>query len=334
MLPSAAYAQRLCQITASSPPAVATYDPFNPSQLSVNSVQISFVRTNGPGGEKPQLLDFYLHSNNPATNGIQLIPVSVSGTGSWSGLNQNIFYGPAQTAPNITVPLPASPIPGVMRYGFNGNNVASDTFVVTFNIVIPPNLSLTASTNIAFDIEYGCNGTGGGPQFSERNVAPNAFNLSIRVLSGLQASYIGPALNFGEVGDKTDVQAAALNPAAGLSKIRVASSGPYTITMTSQNGYAMTYPLGNPLTETQNLRYQATFLGQTRSPANTTPVSKTCNVAGLGAPPLSAGRDHPLTVQLLEGGLDAPQEVPGNYQDILVFTITPLVAGTPGVACP
>jgi hypothetical protein len=43
---------------------------------------------------------------------------------------------------------------------------------------------------------------------------------------------------------------------------------------------------------------------------------------------------HPLKVQLEEGGLDGTPEVPGNYSDTLTFTITPLVAGTPGIACP
>lgn len=333
--PSGALGQaRRCLVTATSPPAVASYDPFNPSALSVNAVQITFVRSNGPGGEKPMTLDFYIHSSNPATNGIQMIPISVVGAGTPAGLSQNIFYGPSATQPVITIPLGVTPVPGVMRWDYNGNNAASDVFTVTFNLTFPPNLNLNASTILSFDIEYGCNGTGGGPQFSERATAPNAFTLQINVKSGLQASYIGPALAFGEVGDKTDAQATLLDPAAGLSRIRVASSGPYTIEMTSQNGYRMTYPGGNPALENQNLRYTATFLGSTGSPASPGPITRTCTVAGLGSPPLSAGRDHPLTVQLQEGGLDGTPEVPGNYQDILTFTVTPLVAGSPGLACP
>lgn len=338
LLPASAYAQaQQCLVTASSPPATAVYDPFNPSALNVNAVQITFVRFNGPGGAKPQLLDFYIHSNNTATNGIQLIPTGLaSGTGSLSGaIGQDIFYSPSETQPNITVPLPNSPIPGVLRYGFSGNNAASDTFTVNFNIVIPANLSLNATTALNFDIEYGCDGTGSGPPFSERRTATNAFTLNVRVKSGIQASYIGPALNFGEVGDKTDAQAVLLDPAAGLSKIRVASSGPYTISMASANGYRMTYSGGNPALENQNLRYTATFLGSTGSPASPGVITKTCGTAaGLGSPPLSAGRDHPLTVQLQEGGLDGTPEVPGNYSDTLTFTITPLVAGSPGVTCP
>jgi spore coat protein U-like protein len=336
LLPSAAQAQvRRCLVVATSAAGVANYDPFNPSALSINAVQITFNRLNGPGGEKPAAIDFYIHSNNPATNGIQLIPTSVVGAGNASGLNQNIFYGTNVAPPVIPVPLGGSPVPGTMRYEFTGNNAASDVFVVTFNITLPPNLSLISSQSLNFDIEYGCNGTGGGPPFSERSAAPDAYTLQIHVRSGLQGSYIGPALNFGEVGDKTDAQAVLIDPTAGLSKIRVASTGPYTIEMTSQNGYRMTFPAGNPATENQNLRYQLTFLGNTRNPSNTAAITKTCMFAGIGAPPLTGGRDHPIGVQLLEGGLDGTPEMPGAYQDILTITLTPLAAGAPGqVSCP
>jgi len=148
-------------------------------------------------------------------------------------------------------------------------------------------------------------------------------------LKGAQASYVGPALDFGEVGDLTDVQAAALNPSGN---VRVASSGPYTIEMISTNDYRMTYPLGDKNTETQNLRYEVTFLGQTRNPGDPSPITKTCVRAGLGSPPLAGGMLHPVDVQLLEGGMD---ETPSpNYSDTLEVTVTPLVETTPGVTCP
>jgi len=331
MLPGAAQAQaRRCLVTAQSAPAVANYDPFNPSSLNINSLQITFTRANGPGGAKPSTIDMYVQAQTSAANGTVLIPVSVVGAGSATGLGQNIFYNNPGAVPNITTPLPNVPVAGVLRWDYSGNNAASDVFVVTFNVQLPANLNLDASSSIVFDIQYGCNGTGGGPPFSERNVAPNAFTLQINVLSALQASYIGPALDFGEVGDKTDPQAIALPPPNG--QVRVASSGPYTITMTSTNGYRMTYPGGNVATETQNLRYQTTFLGQTRDPGNTATITKTCVRAGLGAPPLSGGVNHPVSVQLLEGGLD---ETPAaNYSDTLNVTISPLVALGQGVVCP
>ena len=332
MLPSAAQAQvRRCLVTAQSTPAVANYDPFNPTALNVNNVAITFTRSNGPGGAKPSTIDLYVQSTNSAANGTQLIPISVVGAGSATGLNQNIFYDTPGPVPNITVPLGGTPVPGVLRWDYSGNNAASDVFTVTFTVTLPPNLDLTASTSLVFNIEYGCNGTGGGPPFSERATAPNAFTLNINVLSALQASFVGPALNFNEVGDKTDTDVTT-TPIVRNANVRVASSGPYQIEMTSQQNYRMTYSGGNPATENQNLRYETTFLGQTRDPANTAAITRTCTRAGLGSPPLAGGVLLPVSVRLLEGGND---EVPAPvYQDNLIVTVSPLVASTPGVTCP
>jgi hypothetical protein len=334
LLPSTAEAQvRRCLVTAQSAPALVTYDPFNPSALSINSLAITFTRANGPGGAKPSTIDMYIQAQTSAANGTQLVPISVVGAGSATGLNQNIFYNTPGAVPNITVPLPGTPIAGVLRWDYSGNNAASDVFTVTFNVLLPANLNLDSSTAINFDIHYGCNGTGGGPPFSEISTAPNAFTLQVHVKSGLQASFVGPALAFGEVGDKTDTDvtsAPATFTRAG--DIRVASSGPYDISMTSQNGYRMTYSGGNPATEIQNLRYETTFLGQVRNPSNTAAITRTCTRAGLGAPPLSGGVLLPVSARLLEGGVD---EVPSAlYQDNLVVTLTPLVALGQGVACP
>jgi hypothetical protein len=275
----------------------------------------------------------YIQAQTSAANGTVLIPVSVVGAGSATGLGQNIFYNTPGTVPNITVPLPNTPVAGVLRWDYSGNNAASDVFTVTFNVTLPANLNLDASSVINFDIHYGCNGTGGGPPFSEVSIALNAFTLQVHVKSGLQASFVGPALAFGEVGDKTDGD---VTGAPGTwtrnGNIRVASSGPYTVDMTSQNGYRMTYSGGSAATEVQNLRYEATFLGNVRNPGNTATISRTCTRAGLGAPPLSGGVLLPLSVRLLEGGTD---EVPSAlYQDNLVVTFTPLVALGQGSACP
>jgi hypothetical protein len=336
VLPSAAQAQqRRCLVTAQSAPATANYDPFNPSSLTINNLAIVFTRAASPGGDKAATIDFYVRAQNSNANGTQLIPISVVGAGSATGLNQNIFYNTPGTVPNITVPLPNSPIPGVLRWDYNGNNAASDVFTVTFTVQLPANLNLTASTSLVFDIEYGCDGTGGGPPFSERNVATNAFTLNINVLSGLQASFIGPALDFGEVGDKTDVDVA--NPLVGVrtGNVRVASSGPYNVALSSANAYRMTYSGGSAGNETQNLRYSLNFLGQTRNPGDLTPITfATCERAGLGSPPLAGGRNLPVTATLLEGGTD---ETPSpNYRDELTVTLSPVVAptGTPGGVTP
>jgi hypothetical protein len=334
LLASPAEAQvRRCLVTAQSTPAVANYDPFNPTALNINNLSITFTRGNGPGGAKPSTIDMYVKAQTSAANGTQLIPISVVGAGSATGLNQNIFYDTPGAVPNITVPLPNTPVAGVLRWDYSGNNAASDIFTVTFNVILPANLDLTASSNIVFDIEYGCNGTGGGPPFSERATAPNAFTLSVKVLSALQASYVGAALDFGEVGDKTtaDVLLAPgtySTPATG-NNIRVLSSGPYKVEMESQNSYRLTFPGGNPGTALQRLNYKALFLGQTVSNAAPTFTAVTC--ARAGVPAVEADL-LPIRATLLEGG-DGKQLSP-DYKDVITVTVSPLAVGPLGVDCP
>jgi hypothetical protein len=323
---------RRCLVTAQSTPAVANYDPFNPSALNINNVSITFTRSNGSGGAKPSRIDMYVQAPDSTANGTQLIPVSVVGSGNATGLNQNIFYDNPGATPNITVPLGNTPALGVLRWDYTGNDAASDVFTVNFNVVLPANLDLTASTQLVFNIEYGCNGTGGGPPFSERATAPNAFTISINVLSALQASFAGPALDFGEVGDlaDADIPAAPNTRKVREGIINVGSSGVYDVSMVSQNGYRMTYPGGNVALEAQNLRYQTTFLGQTRSPADTSAITQTCQRAGIGSPVPGAAQSLELEVQLLEGGSE--EDPAPNYQDILEVTFTPRATGTTGGA--
>ena len=128
-----------------------------------------------------------------------------------------------------------------------------------------PISNLSASTSLNFDIEYGCDGTGGGPQFSERATAPNAFTIGVTVLSALQASFVGSAIDFGEVGDKTDADVVAV-PIIRTANIRVASSGVYSVNMTSAQNYRMTFGGGSPTNSQQSLGYQVTFVGQVREP--------------------------------------------------------------------
>ncbi|MFL6845715.1 MAG: hypothetical protein ACJ8ER_12630 [Allosphingosinicella sp.] len=323
---------RRCLVSAQSPPAVANYDPFNPGALTLNNLAITFTRANGPGGAKPSTMDMYIKAQTSAANGTQLIPISVVGAGSATGLNQNIFYDTPGPVPNIAVPLANSPAAGVLRWDFSGNNAASDVFTVTFNVILPANLDLTASSNLIFDIEYGCNGTGGGPPFSERNVAASAFTLSIKVLSALQATYVGAALDFGEVGDKTTPVVLAApstysTPATG-NNVRVLSSGPYKVEMSSQNAFRLTYPGGNPATASQSLKYKALFLGQTVFNGSPAFAAVTCARAGV---PSAQADLLPIRATLLEGG-DGKQVAP-DYKDVITVTVSPLISGS-GVDCP
>src|SRR5215213_8537060 len=124
--PAEAQVVRRCLVTAQSSPALATYDPFNPTALTINNLSITFTRDNGPGGAKPATIDLYVQATTSAANGTQLIPISVVGAGSATGLNQNIFYNTPGAVPNITTPLSNTPVPGVLRWDYSGNNAASD----------------------------------------------------------------------------------------------------------------------------------------------------------------------------------------------------------------
>ena len=269
----------------------------------------------------------YVKSQNAAANGIQLIPISVVGAGSATGLNQNIFYDTPGPTPNIAVPLPSSPAPESFAGIIRATTPASDVFTVTFNVMLPANLDLSASTSLIFDIEYGCNGTGGGPPFSERATAPNAFTIGVKVLSALQASFVGSAIDFGEVGDKTDADVAAI-PIIRTANIRVASSGVYSVNMTSAQNYRMTFGGGNPTNSQQSLGYQVTFVGQVRNPTNATAIIRECGRAGV---PLASGQLLPIEARLLEGG--KTRTPASQYKDTLTVTLTPLLVPANATSC-
>src|SRR3546814_9881164 len=76
-----------------------------------------------------------------------------------------------------------------------------------------------------------------------RMLLAQALTFRINVASALQASWAGPALNFGEIGDLDNV-AASQRSVEGA--VRVASSGPYKVRVSSANGYRMTYAGGSP----------------------------------------------------------------------------------------
>jgi len=330
--PSAEAQVRRCLVTASSAASVADYDPFGPTEINIANVAITFTRSNGPGGAKPSIIDMFVKAQSSAANGILLIPTSVVGAGTATGLGQNIFYNTPGPTPNIATPLGNTPVAGVLRWEYTGNNDASDVFTVNFTVKIPANLDLTASSGLLFDIEYGCNGTGGGPPFSERSTAPNAYSLSIHVKSALQASYVGSALDFGEIGDKTtaDVLAAPSTystPPSG-NHVRIVSSGPYKVELSSQNAFRLTYPGGNAGTAVQSVKYKALFLGQTVFNGSAAFAPVTCMRAGV----LSAQADLlPIRATLLEGG-DGKQVSP-DYKDVITVTVSPLDSGV-GVDCP
>lgn len=326
-LPGAASAQTItCGITGSATAQAAIYDPFSQVGLPTTRVTLTMQRLNPSGGGKTAIVAFFLTGQGPETNNTIITPISAAGAVNIYGTNQNIFYNFGTPGPLLD--LSTNTPPGYTIVEFTGNNLASDTVTVVFDIQLPANLDIAASQTLDFDVNYHCTGTGGGQPFEDEGVIPNAVSFPIKVLSGLQASYSGHILDFGEVGDKTDAEIAADQFSYTKSGwVNVRSSGLYTVDMVSQNGYQLTFPGGNLADPTQRLLYTATFAGQSVSNASPTYQTVTCKRAGLDPVQL------PLVVELNEGGKTKATST--AYQDIISITLAPLTGGTMGgVPCP
>lgn len=290
-----------------------TFDPFNPSGTTVQTVTITARRPSAVGGKKTQEVDF-IYLRRPDT------PASLA-------IVQTSTGGQILENPPGHVLDPNNVNPNEVELNFGGVGQPDvQTFVVT--ITVPSGADLAAGTTDLFvDQKYYCKRTGGAAD--ESGVVPNSLDIRINVLSALQASFVGPALDFGEIGALTT---AALPSTPNSVKqrtgnVRVASSGPYSVALTSANQFQMTYPGGNLGTANQRIPYQLDFLGQTRSTASPTFSTVTCQRAGL------SGQYLAISPTLLEGGAG---KVPApNYQDILTVTVTPLAVppATTPVAC-
>ena len=151
-LTGAAWAQApICGLTGS--PATATtfdYDPFNPSGLGTTTITLNLQRINQAGGAKTDAVRFILKAQNATADGTSIVPISAAGAVNATGLGLNIFYNFAAPLPILT----GTPTSGnrFLLVEFTGNNPASDTVQVTFNVTLPANLDLTASQNLAFDL--------------------------------------------------------------------------------------------------------------------------------------------------------------------------------------
>jgi hypothetical protein len=316
-----------CGITGTASATAATYDPFNPAGLAATSVTLQLQRVNGSGGQKTNIVNFYLKSNSTQADGTSIVPTSVTVEGNVSGLNLDIFYDYNQTPP-VVAPTSVSPsaINKFLKIEFTGNNAASDFATVNFTVALPANLDLNASTTLPCDAIFACSTTGGGSPTQQTGQITNAVSFPITVLSALQATYAGTALDFGEIGDvtTTQVNTSPLTYVTGVNNyVRVQSSGPYQVQLTSQNNYVMT-PGGSATADPlQRIQYRVKFLGQTRSPSNTSAIQFVCPRAGVG----NAVEDHlNVQAQLAEGGNG--KTTAANYLDTLTVTIAPQAIGT------
>jgi spore coat protein U-like protein len=301
-----------CGVTPSAiPPAEIVYDPFSGTS-SVTSVPLQLQLnpwTGNTDARKTQSVNFIFVRPASSSN----IQVTYNGF--------SVIYPDNATEGRPKVDFQGE---GEIHYNFGGQSAE-----VTFGnilITIPPNADISAGATIPLDIRYVCKGPGGLPDINTATTVSSGATLSIRVRNGLQASFVGSALDFGEVGDKTDAQSGTILPAAG--NIRVASSGPYTVNVASENQFRMTYPGGDKTQDFQNLRYRLSFLNQSKNAGDATPLEVTCRRATV------TGTNLPISATLLEGG---KEEVPSaGYNDTLTVTFTPLVTftSTTGSTCP
>lgn len=299
-----------CGVSGSAVAAqTITYDPFAPNGL--NQVEIPLILTRySNGSAKTQTVNFVLIKpvGSPAYE------VTYRGA--------SILYPEGATQGH---PVINSQALGEVHHNFQGASQPDVSPPLMLRVTVPANVDLSSGDPIEFDILYVCKGTGGLNDVSTPQTLRKAIKINVNVLSALQASYVGSVLDFGEVGDKTTAEVMAapgsFTTPAG-NNIRVASSGPYKVTMESQNAYRLTFPGGNLGNASQTLNYSAKFLGQTRSNANAVFTTVTCLRAGIG------GQNLPIQATLLEGG-QSKTPAP-NYSDVITITVSPLLSGAGG----
>ena len=324
-----------CGITGSASAAPVVYDPFNPSGLASTNITLNLTRVNTSGGGDTRYVNFYLRANSTtgtAADGASIVANSVAGSAAVEGLGLNIFYDYNATPPTLPLnPINGTPTSGnrYLEINFTGNNAGSDTAQVNFTVSLPANLNLNAVQNLAFDAFFTCN-IQGGPSNGATNTGTfaNAVVFPVTVLSALRTYYAGTALDFGEIGNIPAVPPSAVttNPANYVS---VQSSGAYSVTLSSQNGFKLFKP--GAAVNNDKVKYSLHFLGDTVDSNNfpapgATAITKSCKRAGL------ATNSNSLYIQatLQEGGQG--KNPSPTYADILTVTVTPLIYSDPGTS--
>lgn len=293
-----------------------TYDPFQPTGIQEATVSLNLVRRNFSGGGDTRIVNFYLKEVSNRADGTKIVPLSVSGAVSVEGLGLNIFYSSNETPPILT-PITVLPNSNArfLKIDFTGNNAGSDTAIVNFKVTLPPLSNLEATQQLAFDAIFSCNIQGGKANGTvDGGSIANAVVFPVTVLSALRASFQGQALDFGEIGQVTNTEAAT-KTLTGRS-VRVESSGVYTVTMTSANTYKLKKP--GAATPMDEVRYKVRFLGQTRGDGDTSTLTQRCKRAEIGP---SLAKYLPIVPTLVEGG--AGKNPSPNYSDYLTVTLTP-----------
>ncbi len=326
-----------CGITGSASAQPAVYDPFNPTGLTATNITLNLTRVNTSGGGDTRIVNFYLRANSTigtALDGTSLVPTVVAGSVSSAGTGNNIFYNFNAIPPTVS---PTSLVPSgsnrFLQINFTGNNAGSDTAQVTFQVSLPANLNLNAIQNLSFDAFFGCNVQGGKDSGLQQSGSfANAVSFPVVVLSALRTYYAGTALDFGEIGNVTTGSLGGTpqktNPA---NYVFVQSSGAYSVTLSSQNGFKLKKP--GAVTTSDEVKYSLRFLGLDRDSTNT-PVAgaEAINRSCIRATLSSIGNSLPIQATLQEGG--SGKNPSPTYADILTVTVTPLIYSDAGTfAC-
>ena len=321
-----------CGISGSATATPAVYDPFNPSGFTSTTIVLNLTRVNTSGGGDTRYVAFYLRSQQTGADGTEIIPTAVAGsvsqTVSAPSLGLNIFHNSSGPFPIVSPAdsVVASSSNRIMKINFTGNNAGSDTAQVTFTVNLPAGTDLQAIHQLAFDAYFGCIIQGGHDNGTEQTGSfNNAVVFPITVLSALRTYYAGTALDFGEIGaiDTASLAGTPVRTGGALTNnyIAVQSSGAYNVQVTSGNNYLLKKP--GAATAADQVNYQLDFLGQTRSPSNTTPISVSCRPATM------AGEQLWIEGTLQEGGQGKnPSPI---YNDFLTVTVTPLIYSDPGI---
>ena len=329
-----------CGITGSASAAPIVYDPFNPSGLASTNITLNLTRVNTTGGGDTRFVNFYLKANSSTgtgANGASIVANSVSGSAAVEGVGLNIFYDYLTPAPTLPLnPINGTPS-GANRYleiNFTGNNAGSDTAQVNFTVSLPANLNLNAVQNLAFDAFFTCNIQGGQSNgATNTGTFSNAVVFPVTVLSALRTYYAGTALDFGEIGNiATGTLAGSPKKTSTSNYVFVQSSGAYSVTLSSQNGFKLFKP--SAAVANDKIDYRLRFLGADvdSTTANSGPggiaITKSCQRATLS----STGNQLPIQAKLVEGGQG--KNPSPTYSDILTVTVTPLIYSDPGTnAC-
>ncbi len=318
-----------CGITGSATATATTYDPFETMGFTTN-VTLTLARVNGGGGEKTDIVNFYLKGRDSDSVGTTITATSAVVSGTVEGIGLDIFYDYNEATPTVSpTSLTPSSAARFLKVNFTGNNKDSDTVVVNFTVTLPRNLNAVAATDLPFDAYFGCSTTGGGSPTQQTGTLSNAIRMPINVVSALRASFVGAALDFGELAQVTQLQASSRKTPAS-NYVRVQSSGPYQVSLGVASGDGLPFtmtpngatPTGDAAAqERQKIRYSLKFLGQTRSPTQTAAINQVCARAGVG----DAVEDR-LLIQgtLIDGG--NTKDISPNYTEALVVTVSPLVS--------